>query len=114
MRRVLLAFVVGVSGWGGGFGLAPHGHGGGKGPEVKTLSAVDIDEEVSGKKAKATTVEVTFGPGAAGAPHRHPGPVFGYVLEGELEFAVGDEKVRKLKAGDTFYEPAMALHAVSR
>jgi quercetin dioxygenase-like cupin family protein len=75
---------------------------------------VDIDEEVSGKKAKATTFEVTVAPGVAGTPHRHPGPIFGYVLEGELEFAVGDEKVRTLKAGDTFYEPAMALHAVSR
>jgi hypothetical protein len=45
---------------------------------------------------------------------RHPGPIFGYVLEGEFEFAVGDEKVRTLKAGDSFYEPAMALHSVSR
>jgi quercetin dioxygenase-like cupin family protein len=59
-------------------------------------------------------LEVTFGPGVASAPQRHPGPIFGYVLEGELEFAVGDEKVRKLKAGDTFHKPAMALHTVSR
>jgi quercetin dioxygenase-like cupin family protein len=102
--------VVGV----GGLALAQHGHGDGKGPAVKTLSAVDIDEEVSGKKAKATTLEVTFAPGVASAPHRHPGPVFGYVLEGELELAIGDGKVTTLKAGDTFYEPAMALHTVSR
>lgn len=40
--------------------------------------------------------------------------MFGYVIEGELEFALGDEKVRTLKAGDTFYEPALALHSVSR
>ena len=112
MRRVLLAFVVGVSVGACGLALAQHGHG--DGPEVKILSAVDIDEEVSGKKAKATTFEVTFGPSAASAPHRHPGPIFGHVLDGELEFGVGDGQVRKLKAGDTFYEPAMALHAVSR
>jgi quercetin dioxygenase-like cupin family protein len=74
---------------------------------------VDIDEEVSGKTARATTWEVTFAPGVASTPHRHPGPIFGSVLEGELEFAVGDGKVRTLKAGDTFYEPATALHAVS-
>jgi hypothetical protein len=27
-----------------------------------------------------TTLEVTFGPGVAGQPHRRPGPIFGYVL----------------------------------
>ena len=114
MSRVLLTFVAGVVVGGGGLVPARLEHGGGKGPAAKAISAVDIDEEVSGKKARATTLEVTFGPGAVSAPHRHPGPVFGYVLEGELEFAVGDGKVRALKAGDTFYEPAMALHAVSR
>lgn len=114
MSRVLLAFVAGVGTGLGGLALAQHGHGDGKGPVAKVVSAVDIDEEVSGKKAKATTFEVTFEPGAAGSPHRHPGPVFGYVLEGEYEFAVGAEKPRTLKAGDTFYESAMALHAVSR
>ena len=64
--------------------------------------------------ALAVSVTVAFGPSAASAPHRHQGPVFGHVLEGELEFAVGDANVRTLKAGDTFYEAAMELHAVSR
>jgi len=97
-----------------GLALAQHGHGDEKGPWFKRLSAVDIDEEMSGKKSKASTVEVTFPPGAAAGRHRHPGPVFGYVLQGELEFAIGDGKVRTLKAGDTFYEPAMALLTVLR
>lgn len=116
MNRVLLAVAVGAGLGVGGFLLAQHGHGDGKskGPTVKVVSAVDVDEEVGGKKAKATTFEVTFEAGAAGAPHRHPGPIYGYVLEGELEFAVNDEKPKTLKAGDTFYEPTMALHAVSR
>jgi len=35
-----------------------------------------------------STFEVTFEPGAGSSPHRHSGSVFGYVLEGELEFAV--------------------------
>jgi quercetin dioxygenase-like cupin family protein len=114
MRRAILAFVVGVAFGVGGLTLAQHGHAGRKEPTVKVLSAVDIDEEVGGKKSKATTFEVTFDPGAAGAPHRHPGPIFGYVIEGEFEFAVGSEEPRTLKAGDTFYEPTMALHALSR
>jgi broad specificity phosphatase PhoE len=49
----------------------------------------------STKKAKATTVEVTLGPGESDAPHRHPGPVFGYVLEGEYEWAIDDQAAAK-------------------
>ena len=98
----------------GALTLAQTGQGHGKGPTVKALSAVDVNEQLNGKPTRATTLEVTFEPGAASAPHRHPGPVFGYVLEGELEFQAGDAPVRRLKAGDTFYEPAMVLHAVSR
>ena len=114
MTRTILPVVAGIFVIVGGFAFAQHGHGDSSGPAVKVVSAVDIDEELSGKKAKVTTFEVTFLPGATSKPHRHPGPIFGYILEGELEFAVGDEKVRTLKAGDTFYEAAMVLHAVSR
>jgi quercetin dioxygenase-like cupin family protein len=35
-------------------------------------------------------------------------------LEGELEFQAGDAPARKLKTGDTFYEPANILHSVAR
>jgi hypothetical protein len=41
---------------------------------------------------------VTFEPGQAGLPHRHAGPIFGYVLEGEFEFAMGEEPPKTLKA----------------
>jgi quercetin dioxygenase-like cupin family protein len=69
---------------------------------------------IDGKDSKATTVEVTLEPGQSSPPHRHPGPVFGYVLEGAYEWAVNDQPARRLKAGDTFYEPTMSLHRVSR
>lgn len=113
MNRSLRTLAVGVIVVVCGLAFADE-HGDAKGPAVRVISSVDIEEELSGKKAKTTTFEVTFGPGVSSAPHRHPGPIFGYILEGELEFAVGDEKVRTLKVGDTFYESAMALHAVSR
>lgn len=114
MRSMSLAFVAGAILIGGGLAVAQHENGAGKKPHAKVLAATDIQEEVGGKKAKATFVELTLEPGAAGSPHRHPGPVFGYVLQGDVEFAVDDEDVKKLKAGDTFYEPSMALHAVMR
>jgi quercetin dioxygenase-like cupin family protein len=114
MTRTILTLAVGAAISVAGLTLAQTGHPHGKGPTVKTLSAIDVVEKLNGEPTRATTLEVTFEPGAASAPHRHPGPVFGYVLEGELEFQAGDAPARRLKAGDTFYEPSMVLHAVSR
>jgi hypothetical protein len=81
MTRTILALAAGAAIGAGGLSLAQTGHGHGTGPTVKTLSAVDVGEKLNGKQARATTQEVTFEPGAASAPHRHPGPVFGYVLK---------------------------------
>ena len=54
-------------------------------------------------------------PGNASTPHRHPGHhTFGYVLEGTYEVKIDNGPVRQLKAGESFYEPPGALHAVSR
>ena len=111
MRRTLLALTI-VAGAVGGMTLAHHDEHGKGG--VKTLSQKEITEKIDGKKTKATTVEVTLGPGESDAPHRHPGPGFGYVLEGEYEWAIDDNPARTLKAGDTFYEPTGCLHRVSR
>jgi quercetin dioxygenase-like cupin family protein len=111
MRRTRLAlmFVVGAF---GGVVLAQHdGHGKSR---VKVLSVADVAEKIDGKKAKATTVEVTLEPGQTSAPHRHPGPVFGYVLEGQYEWAIDDHPAKTLKVGDTFYEPTGCLHRVSK
>jgi quercetin dioxygenase-like cupin family protein len=83
-------------------------------PKVTTLSEQDIAEQLDGKKAKATAVEVTLEPGQASAPHRHPGPVFGYVIEGEYEWAIDDQAAKTLKAGDTLYEPTGCLQRVSK
>jgi quercetin dioxygenase-like cupin family protein len=98
----------------GGICLARHDEHGKGGDYVKLLSQKDIIEKLDGKKAKATMVEVTLAPGQVEAAHRHPGPAFGYVLEGEYEWAVDDNKPRILKAGDTFYEPTGCLHGVGR
>jgi quercetin dioxygenase-like cupin family protein len=109
MSRTLLALFLAAS-----LTLAAHDdHGKGQ-PKVKALSSADIAEKLDGKKAKATTVEVTLGPGESSAPHRHPGPVFGYVIEGEYEWAIDDKPAKTLKAGATFYEPTGCLHRVSK
>src|SRR5262245_18933675 len=81
---------------------------------ARKVAADDISEKFDGKALKATAVEVTYEPGQAGAPHRHPGPTFGYVLEGEYEWAIDDQPSKILKTGDTFYEPGGCLHRVTR
>jgi len=111
MQRSLVAIVFSILAV-GGMTLAQHGEHGKGG--VKTLSQKEIIEKIDGKKSTATTVEVTLEPGEASAPHRHPGPAFGYVLEGEYEWAVDDNPTKVLKVGDTFYEPTGRLHRVSR
>jgi quercetin dioxygenase-like cupin family protein len=113
MRRGLLAIVFGALA-AGGMALAQHGGHGKGGDYVKVLSRRDLIEKLDGKKAKATVVEVTLAPGEVEAAHRHPGPAFGYVLEGEYEWAVDGNEPKVLKAGDTFYEPTGCLHGVGR
>ena len=85
-----------------------------KAVRVTQLSQRDIIEKLDGEAASATVVEVTFEPGQKDSPHRHTGPVFGYVLEGEYEHALDDEPVKTYKAGDTFYEPSGCVHRVAR
>jgi quercetin dioxygenase-like cupin family protein len=69
--------------------------------------------DVAGREVRIIVIERA--PGAASAPHRHPGHhTFGYVLEGTYEFAIDRGQPRLLKAGDTFYEPPTAVHSTSR
>src|SRR6516165_12262005 len=70
---------------------------------VKPISAWDIVEKLDGKETRVSVVEVTLRPGQAGKPHRHAGPVIGYVLEGEYEWAIDDHPANSLKVGHTFY-----------
>ena len=56
--------------------------------------------------AHGMTVVVEFPPGDPGSPpHRHSGPAFGYVLEGEMLFELEGEALRVVRAGEAFWEP---------
>lgn len=106
---VLSAVAVAV---GCGFTMAGHPHQDGE--RVRVLSIQDIHEKLDGKQSKATMLEVTIGPGESGLAHRHPGPGFVYVLEGEYELGIDDKPTKMYRAGETFYEPTGCLHRVSR
>lgn len=61
-------------------------------------------------------VELNIPPGprpAAGPGHRHPNAVLGYVVEGQMRFAINNEPEKVLPVGGTFFEPAGAVHTTS-
>ena len=111
MKRTLLVLLMGAGLGAGGMSFA-HFHEDGE--RVKVISSHEINEKLDGKDAAVTVVDVTIEPGQSGLSHRHPGPGFVYVLEGEYELGIDDQPTKRFKAGETFYEPTGALHRVSK
>jgi quercetin dioxygenase-like cupin family protein len=56
-------------------------------------------------------VRVDFAPGAAFGMHTHPGEEIAYVLEGSLEYQLEGKPPITLKAGESLFIPAGAIHA---
>lgn len=54
-------------------------------------------------------VEVHFEEGAIGEIHSHPHEQITYILDGEFQFTIGDEK-KVVKAGDTTFKEPNVLH----
>jgi len=80
---------------------------------AKVIFKHDVPD-VTLKNWAATAVEVSYGPGEASPPHRHPGITIAYVLEGEIRSKVGDEPEKTYTPGQMFLETPGQLHAVSR
>lgn len=68
---------------------------------------------MDGRQLKVSVVEVTYGPGGSSAPHSHPCPIVGYVIEGSLRMQVEGEPETVYKAGESFYEAPDGVHLVS-
>jgi len=68
---------------------------------------------LDGAHLQVTTVEVTYPPGGSSAPHSHPCPVIGYVLQGTVRMQVKGGPLSLYKPGDTFYEAPNGIHMVS-
>ncbi|CAE6952044.1 cupin domain-containing protein [Vibrio sp. B1FLJ16] len=62
-----------------------------------------ISRKVLAHSDNMMSVEVHFEEGAIGPMHSHPHEQLTYVLSGEFEFTIGDEK-KIVKAGDTMYK----------
>src|SRR5882672_5381870 len=64
---------------------------------------------------EVTVSYVDYAPGRVGAPHRHPGFVLAYVLEGAVVAKISEQGEEKTyTAGQMFYEQPGATHEVSK
>ncbi|MBB3260873.1 quercetin dioxygenase-like cupin family protein [Paraburkholderia bannensis] len=68
--------------------------------------------EAPGKNVLIATV--TFAPGQASQPHRHPGSIFAYVTQGHIESQLEGSPARVYGPGEAWYEPPGAHHIVAR
>lgn len=72
--------------------------------QIEVLDTHDIKELPA--EGHLMTVRVSVPPNDPGTPpHRHSGPVYGYVLEGEVLFELEGDAPTILGPGDTFWEP---------
>jgi quercetin dioxygenase-like cupin family protein len=56
-------------------------------------------------------VRVDFAPDASFPKHIHPGEEIAYVLEGKMEYQLGDQPPVTLKAGEALFIPAGTVHS---
>jgi len=63
---------------------------------------------------QVTVSDITLPPGNVGRPHRHPGFVLVYVLEGEVVAKITGSPEATYAAGQMFYEYPGSTHEVSR
>jgi quercetin dioxygenase-like cupin family protein len=78
---------------------------------VQTLMQESL-AEIPNAELRVSTLTVP--PGVPSLPHKHTGPVFAYLLEGEIENQVDPNPPQRYKAGDYFYEPPLHVHRFLR
>ena len=90
-----------------GSGVAPH-----VGPAQQAgTKRTDLQRhDLSAPGREVIQVRVDFDPGYVSPRHTHPGEEIIYVLEGTLEYQIGDRPPVKVKAGDVLFVPAGTVH----
>ena len=67
------------------------------------------DLSIAGRETVQARIDIA--PGGFAPKHRHPGEEVIYVLEGSLQYQVGDGEWVTYKAGDVLFIPAGTIHA---
>ena len=78
---------------------------------LKTVGVIALPPPFQNQSA--TIVEVYCAPGQRSTPHKHPGFVLGYVLEGRFRFQMEGQRERILRSGDLFYEEPGETHLIA-
>ena len=78
-------------------------------PAVHRTDLVSHDLDVAGKKG--IQVRVDFDSGAFAPKHIHPGEEIAHVLQGTLEYQLGNAPPVRLKAGESLFIPAGTPHS---
>ena len=69
--------------------------------------------KMDGANLKVHAIQVTYPPGATSSAHRHPCPVFGYMISGTMRMQVSDRPPAEYKAGDSFSEMPTDVHRMA-
>ena len=69
--------------------------------------------KMDGANLKVHAIQVTYPPGATSSAHRHPCPVFGYMISGTMRMQVSDQPPAEYKAGDSFSEMPTDVHRMA-
>jgi quercetin dioxygenase-like cupin family protein len=82
----------------------------------ETLSRLPVPDDIE-PVIRVSRFDLAAAPPVAtpiGAGHTHQGPVFGYILQGEIENQVEPDAPARYKANEFFVEPAGRLHRFMR
>jgi quercetin dioxygenase-like cupin family protein len=82
-------------------------------PRVAELARHELSGPFAGWEVVLVELNISPGRSAAGPGHRHPGAVLGYVVEGQMRFAINNEPEKVLPVGGTFFEPSGAVHTTN-
>lgn len=107
-RAAIVAAVIGIAACRGAPAPAPAASPAARrAPPSYSLGPLD------GSRLTVTVVEVSYAPGEKSKAHSHPCAVIGYIVEGAYRMQVKGEAEHVYTAGQTFYEPANGVHAIS-
>ena len=80
--------------------------------QLTGLGRVDLlKEDSSAPGRELVQVRVDFPPGVHAGRHSHPGEEIAFVLEGTLQYQIDGQPPVTLKAGQSFFIPAGAIHS---
>lgn len=69
-----------------------------------------LDQDLSQPGKHGAIALIEFAVGGAATRHSHPGEEMGYVIEGTVQLEIDGKPPLIVKAGETFFIPAGAIH----